>query len=113
MTVVVISFIVCLLFFLGVGGASARRRKNTSDAYLLASRSTGPRVMALSTEVVAFNEPAVAMYRSFGFTQDGVLRHHVKRGSEFHDVVIFSLLDTEWHAQKAELLRKLGAKGML
>ncbi len=71
------------------------------------------RLKKLSAEVVAFNEPAMAMYRSFGFAQDGVLRHHVKRGSEFHDVVIFSLLDTEWHAQKEELLRKLEAKGVL
>ena len=48
MTVVVISFTVCLLFFLGIGIASARRRKNTSDDYLLASRSVGPWVVALS-----------------------------------------------------------------
>ncbi|MCH7549489.1 MAG: histidinol dehydrogenase [Candidatus Krumholzibacteriota bacterium] len=48
MTVVVVSFIVCLLFFLGVGIASASRRKNTSEDYLLASRSVGPWVVALS-----------------------------------------------------------------
>ena len=48
MTVVVVSFIVCLLFFIGVGIASASRRKNTSDDYLLASRSVGPWVVALS-----------------------------------------------------------------
>ncbi len=48
MTVVVISFMVCLLFFLGIGIASARLRKNTSDDYLLASRSVGPWVAALS-----------------------------------------------------------------
>ena len=48
MTLVVISFIACLLCFLGIGIASARRRKNTSDDYLLASRSVGPWVVALS-----------------------------------------------------------------
>ncbi len=42
MTVIVVSFICCLLVFLGVGIASASRRKNTSDDYLLASRSVGP-----------------------------------------------------------------------
>ncbi len=42
MTVVVISFIVCLLFFLGVGIASARQRKNTSDDYLLATAASAP-----------------------------------------------------------------------
>ena len=50
MTVVVISFILCLLLFLGVGISSARRRKNTSDDYLLASRSVGPWVVALSAD---------------------------------------------------------------
>jgi sodium/proline symporter len=47
-TVVVVSFILCLLLFLGVGIASATRRKNTSDDYLLASRNVGPWVAALS-----------------------------------------------------------------
>ena len=88
----------------------ARTRATTTSSRAAAP---APRVMALSAEVVAFNEPALAMYRSFGCTQDGVLRHHVKRGSEFHDVVIFSLLDTEWHAQKAEVLRRLEARGVV
>jgi len=48
MTVVVVSFVFCLLIFLGVGIASAIRRKNTSEDYLLASRSVGPWVVALS-----------------------------------------------------------------
>jgi sodium/proline symporter len=48
LTVVVVSFTLCLLSFLGVGVASAMRRRNTSDDYLLASRSIGPWVAALS-----------------------------------------------------------------
>ena len=48
MTVVVVSFVLCLLSFLGVGIASATRRKNTSDDYLLASREVGPWVAAIS-----------------------------------------------------------------
>jgi sodium/proline symporter len=48
MTLVVVSFVLCLLVFLVIGIASARRRQNTSDDYLLASRSIGPWVAALS-----------------------------------------------------------------
>jgi len=48
MAIVVVSFIICLLLFLGVGIASATRRKNTTDDYLLASRNVGPWVVALS-----------------------------------------------------------------
>jgi sodium/proline symporter len=48
MTVVAGSFIFCLLFFLAIGIASATRRKNTSEDYLLASRSVGPWIVALS-----------------------------------------------------------------
>ena len=48
MTIVVTSFMFFLLCFLGVGFLSATRRKNTTDDYLLASRSIRPWVMALS-----------------------------------------------------------------
>ena len=48
MTVVVVSFMLFLLAFLGVGVVSATRRQNTSDDYLIASRSVGPWVVALS-----------------------------------------------------------------
>jgi sodium/proline symporter len=48
MTIVVASFMFFLLCFLGVGVLSATRRKNTTDDYLLASRSVSPWVMALS-----------------------------------------------------------------
>ena len=48
MTIVVTSFMFFLLCFLGVGVLSATRRKNTTDDYLLASRSVSPWVMALS-----------------------------------------------------------------
>ncbi len=66
MTVVVISFIVCLLFFLGIGIASARQRKNTSDDYLLASRSVSPWVVGLSA--VATNNSGFMFVGLIGLT---------------------------------------------
>ncbi len=66
MTVVVVSFIFCLLIFLGVGIASAVRRKNTSEDYLLASRSVGPWVVALSA--VATNNSGFMFVGLIGLT---------------------------------------------
>ncbi|MGC6418456.1 MAG: sodium/proline symporter [Bradymonadia bacterium] len=48
MTTVIVSFIVCLLFFLGIGLLSATRKAETTEDYLLASRSVNPWVVALS-----------------------------------------------------------------
>ena len=48
MSILVVSFIVCLLLFLGVGVYSATQKKSTSEDYLVASRNVHPWVMALS-----------------------------------------------------------------
>ena len=45
---VIVSFIVCLTFFLGVGVYSASRKTETTEDYLVASRSVHPWVVALS-----------------------------------------------------------------
>ncbi len=48
MTLVVVSFIFFLLIFLGIGVYSATRKQDTTEDYLLASRSVGPWTVALS-----------------------------------------------------------------
>ncbi len=48
MTLVVVSFIFFLLIFLGIGVYSATRKQDTTEDYLLASRSVGPWAIALS-----------------------------------------------------------------
>ena len=48
MSILVVSFIVCLLVFLGVGVFSASKKQSTSEDYLVASRNVHPWVMALS-----------------------------------------------------------------
>jgi sodium/proline symporter len=48
MSVVAISFSVFVLIFLGIGVYSATRKQNTDEDFLIASRSIGPWMMALS-----------------------------------------------------------------
>ena len=48
MSVVAISFSVFILIFLGIGVYSATRKQDTDEDFLIASRSIGPWMMALS-----------------------------------------------------------------
>ena len=48
MTLIVVSFLFFLLMFLGIGVYSATRKQDTTEDYLLASRSVGPWAIALS-----------------------------------------------------------------
>jgi len=45
---IITSFMICLLFFLGIGLYSIRKKKNTAEDYLLASRSLQPWLCGLS-----------------------------------------------------------------
>ncbi len=67
----------------------------------------------LVAEVVAFNEPALRMYESFGYHRDGVLRQHIKRGGVHHDVMVFSLLRAEWEESREDILERLWKKGVV
>jgi RimJ/RimL family protein N-acetyltransferase len=50
-------------------------------------------VHKLSLEVFPWNEPAMALYRKFGFVEEGRLRKHYRRQSgELWDVVVMGLL---------------------
>jgi sodium/proline symporter len=71
MTVVVASFMLFLAGFLAVGIASSTRKKDTTDDYLLASRSVSPWVMALSA--VATNNSGFMFIGLIGATYtDGI-----------------------------------------
>ncbi len=50
--------------------------------------------------VLATNHRAVKLYQSLGFQQDGCLRHDQYRDGQFMDVLVMSILRTEWEARK-------------
>lgn len=49
-------------------------------------------------EVLAFNDRVVKLHERFGSKVEGVLRQHVIKGDEAHDVVRMAMLKDEWHA---------------
>jgi RimJ/RimL family protein N-acetyltransferase len=48
-------------------------------------------------EVADFNTPAIELYRTIGFVQEGTLRAHAFRHGKPCDVLVFGLLASEWY----------------
>lgn len=46
--------------------------------------------------VLAFNERSIRYHLRLGFQQEGFLRQHCFNGQQYHDVVCFGLLASEW-----------------
>lgn len=54
-------------------------------------------------EVFAFNDRVVGLHKHFGSKLEGVLREHIWKNGEFHDVVRMSILSNEWFARRTSL----------
>lgn len=61
----------------------------------------------LSSEVIAFNGPALSWNRSLGFLEEGLFEDHVARDGRFYDVVRFRMFAAEWPANKRRLQQLL------
>ncbi len=48
--------------------------------------------------VFAFNRPAIACYEKVGFVREGLLRHARWHDGQFWDLLLYSLLESEWKA---------------
>jgi UDP-4-amino-4,6-dideoxy-N-acetyl-beta-L-altrosamine N-acetyltransferase len=55
------------------------------------------------SEVFPFNQRALALYRRFGFEQEGLLKEHVRRGDRYADVIVMSCFRDRWLALKSRL----------
>jgi RimJ/RimL family protein N-acetyltransferase len=79
---------------LGMAVARAWRRQGVGRA-LLASMAeaarAGGELRRVTLQVFATNEPALALYRSFGFSVEGVQRGQVRIGDRFVDRVLMAL----------------------
>jgi RimJ/RimL family protein N-acetyltransferase len=47
-------------------------------------------VTKLELHVFPYNEPAIALYESFGFVKEGYRRGHYRRGEELVDAVLMA-----------------------
>lgn len=51
----------------------------------------------LCGQALAFNERSIRLHLSLGFQREGVLRQQHFDGQQYHDVVCFGLLASEWY----------------
>lgn len=61
----------------------------------------------LNCEVLAFNTPVIKLHQKFGFSVEGIFREQHKIADEFIDVYRLGILQSEWHAQREDMLSKL------
>ena len=49
--------------------------------------------------VLSFNARAISAYEKAGFKREGVLREHMYKNGEYHDVYYMGILEDEWREQ--------------
>ncbi len=78
---------------LGLMVAATHRRRGVGRALLEAAvdwaREAGVRKLEL--HVFPHNAPAIALYRRFGFAEEGYRRAHYRRGREYVDAILMAL----------------------
>ena len=77
---------------LGLMVAAGHRRRGIGRALLQRAvewaREAG--VSKLELHVFPHNEPAIALYRAFGFVEEGYRRRHYRRGAEYVDAILMA-----------------------
>jgi UDP-4-amino-4,6-dideoxy-N-acetyl-beta-L-altrosamine N-acetyltransferase len=67
----------------------------------------------LSCEVIETNQAVWEMHQRFGFVREGLLRNHVHRGDSDLNIVVLSMLRSEWLVQKPLIEAKLSRRFVL
>ena len=77
---------------LGLMVAASHRRLGIGRALLEAAVewARGHGVSKLELHVFPHNRPAIALYESFGFVQEGYRKRHYRRGDEYLDAILMA-----------------------
>jgi RimJ/RimL family protein N-acetyltransferase len=77
---------------LGLMVAASHRRQGIGRALLEAAADWARRrsISKLELHVFPHNEPALALYESFGFVREGYRRRHYRRGAEYLDAILMA-----------------------
>jgi len=67
----------------------------------------------LCGEVLGFNRSVIKMHKRFGFVEEGVLRKHILKQGQWHDVVCVGILREEWEKTRPEIETRLRADGII
>jgi UDP-4-amino-4,6-dideoxy-N-acetyl-beta-L-altrosamine N-acetyltransferase len=62
-------------------------------------------------EVLASNSAVWRLHQKFGFRQEALLRDHVRKGGEAHDVVGLGLFADEWAQVRPAMVERLRKQG--
>lgn len=54
----------------------------------------------IAADASIHNNASIALMKSLGFVQEGILRDEYYEDDSYHDLVLLSILEDEWHAQK-------------
>jgi UDP-4-amino-4,6-dideoxy-N-acetyl-beta-L-altrosamine N-acetyltransferase len=82
-----------------------------AEYLMLAHAFDGMGLKKVFCESMGRNARVLNGHKRFGFLRDGVLRSHVCRDGEFHDLVVMSILDTEFTATRDKLKKTFDALG--
>ena len=78
---------------LGLMVAPAWRRRGIGRTLLAEAVDWGreSRIRKLELHVFPHNEPAIALYESFGFVREGYRKAHYRRGADYVDAILMAL----------------------
>ena len=57
----------------------------------------------LISEVLAFNQRVIKIKETCGSQIEGILRQHIKKDQNYHDVVVMGILRDEWLERRSEI----------
>lgn len=79
---------------LGLMVAASHRRRGLGRALLQQAVAWGGEsgIRRLELHVFPWNEPALALYESFGFEREGLRRQQYRRGGAYVDAILMALL---------------------
>lgn len=84
---------------IGFDLAHAHWRKGIMREAVVAMLNFGFQQMALhriEADASIYNEPSISFLRSLGFQQEGIQRDQYYEDNQYHNLVLFSLLEHEW-----------------
>jgi RimJ/RimL family protein N-acetyltransferase len=91
-----------------IGDPSARGKGLAVEALYLSLRYAffHLNLRRIYLEAYAWNEAARSLYDKFGFKVEGTYRAHIYREGNYHDIVIYGLLESEFR-EKEERIRQM------
>lgn len=58
----------------------------------------------IKINVFAFNQNAIKLYENLGFSLDGILREEIFKSNAFQDMLLYSLLKSEWSEVRTKVV---------